>query len=1002
MQPYATFYRNHGIRLKAQLTNPPLGAVSDLMLPKDSIVHHLSMDDVALGPEPEDALFKHHDGRVLVEHVAELSGPVGGPRPNRSTPQTQLSRNYHRRFRTMRPLHDFDKSLRDPRTLIVENYAHLNQLWQYMRSVYAGYYKWHNILKTLVETVSLRCENNDRQHFIAMKAPNRLPTRAMLMKAEQGHKAMPKDLVEIFARPEQMFLLELWTWLGESSDQSVFSALKPEHYHKINLVYVESGSWFVVNLGKLLEVFGEEADDSDGSTQMQRYFMRLMISVFELRTAVINETDDTQGEVSTVVTKDPENRVDEQAIDEDLEQLEKLSETIAEKESTQPRQEAPEDSSDALLQRVEEMGENGKLSPSQQKRFIKLVERHRQIPSPYGEGTLDEYRKISPKDLELNPELIKLPKMAGVTDESMLESTLMAFDSQYLSTVFNKDVINAAMAVQNAGVIVTDYEVEEIEDAANHFQQVTMRLTPIDGEPSTVRFRLPVVDKDGVFVANNVKYRLRKQRADKPIRKTTPSKVALTSYYAKAFVERSQKSVVNYPKWLSKQIELKGMDSEDESVTDLKHIKTFVSDQTLPRIYTILSHHFREFTVDGKYQIYVDYTRRLTRFTDAVVLAVETDGFVFVGMSGNDPLVVDQNNTFYLVKNGKREILGRIEDLLGLDASKAPVEIAELQLFSRTIPVGIVLGHRMGLSELMSLLEVVPRRVPVGERLTLTDDEYALRFADESLVFNKDNQKAQLVLAGFNRYHRSIRQYNVDTFDDSEVYVNVMEDSGIRVGSVRELELTMDMFVDPITRDLLVEMNEPTTLAGLLIRSCELLMLDWHPDETDMSAMRIRGYERMAGAVYSELLKGVRRYRSRGVGSAAKVDINPEAVWMNINKDASISQIEESNPIQNLKEKELVTYMGTGGRGTRSMVKHTRAFHKNDLGVISEATVDSSAVGVNAYLSANPQLKSLRGITGQYVSGETPNSAMISTSALLAPAADVDDPKRVNLSTLAL
>lgn len=70
--------------------------------------------------------------------------------------------------------------------------------------------------------------------------------------------------------------------------------------------------------------------------------------------------------------------------------------------------------------------------------------------------------------------------------------------------------------------------------------------------------------------------------------------------------------------------------------------------------------------------------------------------------------------------------------------------------------------------------------------------------------------------------------------------------------------------------------------------------------------------------------------------------------------------------------------------------------------MISEATVDSSAVGVNAYLSANPQLKSLRGITGQYVSGETPNSAMISTSALLAPAADVDDPKRVNLSTLAL
>ncbi|MCL1482624.1 MAG: hypothetical protein MH213_15800 [Marinobacter sp.] len=90
------------------------------------------------------------------------------------------------------------------------------------------------------------------------------------------------------------------------------------------------------------------------------------------------------------------------------------------------------------------------------------------------------------------------------------------------------------MAVQQAGVVVTDYDVETIEDAANHYQLVTMRLTPVDGEPSTIRFRVPVVDATGVFVANNVGYRLRKQRGDKPIRKTS-SEVSLTSYYATAW-----------------------------------------------------------------------------------------------------------------------------------------------------------------------------------------------------------------------------------------------------------------------------------------------------------------------------------------------------------------------------------------------------------------------------------------------------------------------------------
>lgn len=969
MLPYSTFYRNHGIRLKGQLTNPPFASVSELSLPKDSIVHHLSYADVALGPEPEDALFKHHDGRVLVEHVTELVAPIGGPRPNRATPASGLYRNYHRRFRTMRPLHDFEKSLRDPRTVIVENYAHLNQLWQYMRSIYAGYYKWRNILKTLVETINLRCENNERQHYINVSAPNRLPTLAMLKKAEQGHKAMPKALVEIFSRPEQMILLELWSWLGEAADQSVFSDLKPENYDKVNLVYVEAGAWFVVNLGKMLEVFGEEAEDSDGSTQMQRYFLRLMISVFELRTAATasasdedeDATEATEATEAAPEVKASKDRVNEQEIDEDLNQLDKLSDTIDEEDTRRPRLETPEDGSEAVLQRVEIMAEEGKLSPAQQRRFIKLVERYRQIPNPFGEGTLDEYRKIDPQELELDPELVKLPKMAGVTDESMLESTLMAFDSQYLTNVFNKDVTNAALAIQNAGVVVTDYNVEEVEDAANHFYEITMRLAPVDGESSTIRFRLPVVDPTGVFVADNVKYRLRKQRGDKPIRKVSPHSVALTSYAAKTYVNRSQKSVVNYPKWLAKQIEQKGMDDDDTSVTELKHTKTFVSDVVLPRVYTILAQNFREFMVEGKYLIHVDYAQRKERFNEDLVEAVEQDGFVFAGMQGKNPIVVDTNNAFYLVKDGKREILGQIEDLLGLDASKAPVEIAEMLLFKKTLPVGIVLGHRMGLTQLMETLNVVPRRVPSGEKLAVGPDEYAIRFADESLVFNKEDQKAQLILAGFNRYHRSIRKYNVDTFDDPEVYANVMEDNSIRVGFIRELELIMEMFVDPITNDLLREMGEPTSLEGLLVRACELLMIDWHPDETDLSAMRIKGYERMAGAVYTELLKGVRRYRSRGVGTAAKVDINPEAVWMNIVQDTSKSQVEESNPIQNLKEKELVTFMGSGGRSARSMVKHTRAFHKNDMGVISESSVDSGAVGVNAYLSANPQFKNLRG-----------------------------------------
>jgi hypothetical protein len=71
------------------------------------------------------------------------------------------------------------------------------------------------------------------------------------------------------------------------------------------------------------------------------------------------------------------------------------------------------------------------------------------------------------------------------------------------------------------------------------------------------------------------------------------------------------------------------------------------------------------------------------------------------------------------------------------------------------------------------------------------------------------------------------------------------------------------MFVDPITRDLLIEMKEPTDFRGLLIRSAQMLLNDQHPKEFDGAFMRIKGYERFAGAVYNELVETLRGSKAK-------------------------------------------------------------------------------------------------------------------------------------------
>ncbi len=138
-------------------------------------------------------------------------------------------------------------------------------------------------------------------------------------------------------------------------------------------------------------------------------------------------------------------------------------------------------------------------------------------------------------------------------------------------------------------------------------------------------------------------------------------------------------------------------------------------------------------------------------------------------------LVLDKDDTFYRSDyDGTLDVLGKIEQLIGLDTSRIPMEQVDIKIFSRSVPVGIFLGYHLGLEGLLSL-KVVPRRVGHGERPNLNEDQYALVFGDETMVFRREDRVASMVLAGFRQYANVIRNYAVHGFDRKDVYFNLME-----------------------------------------------------------------------------------------------------------------------------------------------------------------------------------------------------------------------------------
>lgn len=640
------------------------------------------------------------------------------------------------------------------------------------------------------------------------------------------------------------------------------------------------------------------------------------------------------------------------------------------------------------------LADEGFMTAAEYRRYETLGKRYKEIIYPGTNKTLEEMTRIDPKELVLE-DAKPFKDNPTVLDKSMLKSSLSNFDKQYISEIMEKDIANVIMSLQSAGHCVTDVEKERVDEVTGSYDSYRIKIQPVEGAASTLWVKLPVLDPDeGTYLNNNVRYSYRKSRIDIPIRKVAPDKVSLTSYYGKLTAIRSNKKITDYGDWLRNHIMSKGLDNQDDTVINLRPGNAYDNTLKTPRLYSLLSFRFQSFKLGG-YTWYLDYKQRSAQFNEKESKEFEVDGSLLVGKNDQgDLLLMDKKSYLYQVKyvNGVAQVnpAPSIESMLGLDKLKAPIDIVGLKVLGKIIPIGFILAYELGLENLIKSLGVNYRRIPKDGRLDLAEDEYRLVFGDESLVFSRQDEVAAMILAGMKDFHRELKKYSVYEFDRKDVYLNLLEAVGLSTRYLREIDLLFKMFVDPITKDVLEEMKEPTSFMGLLIRSVELLTTDDHPDEVDPEYMRIRGYERIPGAMYTEFVKAIRAQNSRVAKSKTPVDLNPFAVWRAITSDPAMTVANEINPIQNLKEVEAVTYSGTGGRSSRTMVKHTREYHRNDLGIMSDATVDSSDVGINVFLSSDPNFTSVRGLARRYNQEDGPGKFM-SPSSLLASNIETDD-----------
>lgn len=1026
---YDNFYRRRGIRRYMGFTTPRVYPLDTFELPKNAIVHYLPESEVELGITATHLFLRKATAMILSEHIEQYSSNEGSPVKLPVQP-TQLITRYRRANRTIRLLHNYDTALRQEKTAIVVNYSLLNHLYRYRPTRYTRLHRFHNLYNTLLDKMNSLAEITDREQYLEMTVPRIPLTKELLVRASGKLNA---QLMARFPDNHALLILELWKWLGDQRDQSIFSRLSEKALAKVQLVWTQPGGFTMISLKNLNE-WRKDPETGKGTVmpkQMQIALLKFLSSLFEVGSV----SPKTTIEIASNETEDGGEEEEVQSITIDGEELDELAKVEEEVRKQLESEDSDYEDSDtevvvgteyqvktdmgdvedppsdegpltgSVIERADELLEQGLISVPEHRRYSKLATALQNVPDPYGSGkTYEDAMRIDPNVVNDLPERV-YPEIKTVLDKSMLNSTLQNFDKSYIRNVMKKDLMGAIASFNKAGIAVTDHKVEVREDANSKFEVHTVRLTPVGGTPSTFTFTMPVVDEEGVYRERGNKYRLRRQRADLPIRKISSSRVGLTTYYSKLFVDRSGRKAYDYGAWLVREVNLLTFDREDKDGNPIKaSIKNAgfdnVFDATIPtpRQFAALSTMFTHFDYKG-HKFMFDMKLVRAEFGDKKVNSALREGEIPIAMSKEGKIWI-MSNAGTIYEDGTDVIIGSIEEILGLNAAKAPTEVATMDVMGKEIPLGIVLCFYYGFSKLLRKLRIPHRKIRRGSPMELRSDEFIVKFKDQTVIIPRSERLAGLIFGGFNLYSNSVGSYDLSEFDRKDVYGAVLEMEGLGARYYRELELMLAMYIDNISEEILKEMKEPTYFPRLLLRAAELLLTDDHPDENDARYRRFRGYERMIGHLYTQMVNGIRYYKAGQNNPKAKVEINPMVVSAKIQSDPSVTLVDEINPYQNTKEIENTTFSGTGGRKGRTMVRRTRSFHPSEIGLISEATVDSQDVAVTTFTPPNPKLKNLRGLVKPWDYDPDEAASLMSTYALISPGADTDDPKRINFISI--
>ena len=619
-------------------------------------------------------------------------------------------------------------------------------------------------------------------------------------------------------------------------------------------------------------------------------------------------------------------------------------------------------------------------------------------------------------------------------EPTMKEAKFSALSGEYYkSGMADRDLVRVLKSLNDspdAPFFVTNVERKDRSDSLSCKEELDITIKGLKSRTIHLRVEMPKMTKDGYLYLNGSKRILTKQIIALPVIKVKPDQVLISTPYNKCILSRFGRSLSmdsSRMKSMLKEMDVEGVSVVRGAIPSQKGAALSLEHEDLGR--DVLEIRIKD---DKKRETVIDLsTQRIEERLEEmraqwVDKVLDSSGKSYpigyrTGPSGSGIEAVHMGSpsgsVHTMEARGGRKDEGRLDDFIKSSMEDAGIQVPDdvststskyaftrVKALGQQIPLVVFLGYRRGLIPLLEQAGASPEWITqdqLRKRLKERRSDF-IRFSDGILLINTESTAISLLVNGMKMMET--REYVIgDTAPEGGFWLDYLREytrfSNMRIAG---LDIFRGSFIDPMTMDILTDLDIPTDFDGLFLYANTLLETNEHQRSNDLDSYRIRGPEMLNAILYKIIHSEMESLsRKRDTVGTHRLNIPFDEVLRQVQQAANVEEISELNPLLEAELLGKVTWIGpVGGLGdARFLNKEMRSYDRSFTGVFGMYSPDSQKIGVNRTLSYRTGVDTVRGMR-RYARGDPSPAEMLTISELMSPyTSRYADPPRVGMQS---